>query len=109
MIILIWGITGPIFHFSDTLQLIINTGTTIVTFLMVFLLQNTQNRDSKNTQLQLAEIIRALSGARNDLLTLDKLSEEQLSRLEDEFQVLSDRAEEERDSRKKKNPAARSA
>lgn len=109
LIILIWGITGPIFHFSDTLQLIINTGTTIVTFLMVFLLQNTQNRDSKNTQLQLAEIIRALSGARNDLLTLDKLSEEQLSRLEDEFQVLSDRAEEERHSRKKKTPAARSA
>ena len=102
LIILVWGITGPIFHFSDTWQLIINTGTTIVTFLMVFLLQNTQNRDAKNIQLQLAEIIRALSGARNDMLSLDKLSEEQLTRLEEEFQVLSDRAEKERDSRKKK-------
>ncbi len=76
---------------------------------MCFLLQNTQNRDSKNTQLQLAEIIRALSGARNDLLTLDKLSEEQLSRLGDMLQVLSDRAKEERNSRKKETPAARSA
>ena len=101
-----WIITGPIFNYSDTWQLIINTGTTIVTFLMVFLLQNTQNRDSKNTQLQLAEIIRALSGARNDLLSLDKLSEQELTRLEDEFQVLSDRAEKERNSRKKKSPAS---
>ena len=102
LIILIWGVTGPIFHYSDTWQLIINTGTTIVTFLMVFLLQNTQNRDSKNFQLQLAEIIRALSGARNDLLSLDKLSEEQLTKLENEFQTLSDRAERERDSRQRK-------
>ncbi len=101
LVIVVWGITGPIFHYSDTWQLIINTGTTIVTFLMVFLLQNTQNRDSKNTQLQLAEIIRSLSGARNDMMSLDKLSEEDLTRLEDEFQALSDRAEKERDSRHK--------
>ncbi len=107
LIIVTWGFTGPIFHYSDTWQLIINTGTTIVTFLMVFLLQNTQNRDSKNTQLQLAEIIRALSGARNDMVSLDKLSEEQLTKLEDEFQRLSDRAEKERDSRQKKTSTRR--
>ena len=99
--IAIWGITGPIFRYSDTWQLIINTGTTIVTFLMVFLLQNTQNRDSKNTQLKLDEIIRAMSGARNDMLGLDRLSEDELTRLEDEFQELSDRASNERDSRRK--------
>jgi low affinity Fe/Cu permease len=100
LVIVVWGVTGPIFHFSDTWQLIINTGTTIVTFLMVFLLQNTQNRDSKNTQLKLDEIIRALKGARNDLLDLDHLSEDDLQRLEDEFQQLSDRASSARTARK---------
>ena len=99
LIILIWGVTGPIFHFSDTWQLIINTGTTIVTFLMVFLLQNTQNRDAKNTALKLDELIRAISGARNDLLDLDRLSEQELTRLEDEFQQLSDEASEARDAK----------
>jgi len=67
LVIVIWGLTGPAFHYSNTWQLIINTGTTIVTFLMVFLIQNTQNRDAKAAHLKLDEIIRALKGARNDL------------------------------------------
>ena len=70
VIIAVWALTGPAFHFSDTWQLIINTGTTIVTFLMVFLIQNTQNRDAKAVHLKLDEIIRALKGARNELLDL---------------------------------------
>jgi len=73
LVILVWLLTGPTFHFSDTWQLIINTGTTIVTFLMVFLIQNTQNRDAKATQLKLDEIIRAIKGARNTLVDLEDL------------------------------------
>ena len=87
-IILIWGITGPAFHFSDTWQLIINTGTTIVTFLMVFLIQNTQNRDAKAVHLKLDELIRAMKGARNRLVDLEKLSDEDLQRLEKQFHRL---------------------
>src|SRR5204863_6390357 len=80
LVILVWLLTGPTFHFSDTWQLIINTGTTIVTFLMVFLIQNTQNRDAKATQLKLDEIIRAIKGARNTLVDLEDLSDEDLKR-----------------------------
>jgi low affinity Fe/Cu permease len=87
-VIVIWGLTGHIFHYSDTWQLIINTGTTIVTFLMVFLIQNTQNRDSKAIQLKLDELIRSLSGARNRLIDLETLSDEDLQKLQDEFQRL---------------------
>ena len=87
-VIVIWGLSGRIFHYSDTWQLIINTGTTIVTFLMVFLIQNTQNRDSKAIQLKLDEIIRSLSGARNRLIDLETLSDEDLQQLQDEFQRL---------------------
>ncbi len=82
LIIVVWGLTGPTFHYSDTWQLIINTGTTIVTFLMVFLIQNTQNRDAKATHLKLDEVIRALKGARNELVDLEKLSDEDLTSLE---------------------------
>jgi low affinity Fe/Cu permease len=88
LIIIVWGITGPAFHFSDTWQLIINTGTTIVTFLMVFLIQNTQNRDAKAVHLKLDELIRALKGARNNLVDLEKLSDDELKRLEDQFTQL---------------------
>jgi low affinity Fe/Cu permease len=102
VIIIIWAVTGPTFHYSDTWQLIINTGTTIVTFLMVFLIQNTQNRDSKAVQLKLDELIRALSGARNNLLHLDKLSDEELSHMEKEFEKLSDRASHTRHRRNSK-------
>ena len=87
-IVIVWAATGPMFHFSDTWQLIINTGTTIVTFLMVFLIQNTQNRDGKAVQLKLDELIRALKGARNKLVDLESLSDEDLKRLETEFQRL---------------------
>jgi low affinity Fe/Cu permease len=84
-IIVVWGLTGPAFHFSDTWQLIINTGTTIVTFLMVFLIQNTQNRDAKAVHLKLDELIRAVKGARNQLVDLEKLSDDELKKLEEQF------------------------
>src|SRR5262245_13456561 len=81
LVIITWGVTGPLFGFSDTWQLVINTGTTIVTFLMVFLIQNTQNRDSKAMQLKLGEISRAPRGTHNALLDLDELNEEELNRI----------------------------
>jgi low affinity Fe/Cu permease len=93
LIIIVWALTGPTFHFSDTWQLIINTGTTIVTFLMVFLIQNTQNRDAKAMHLKLDEIIRALKGARNQLVDLEKLSDEELNKLEKQFEQLRKKAE----------------
>lgn len=92
-IILVWALTGPIFHFSDTWQLIINTATTIVTFLMVFLIQNTQNRDAKAMHLKLDEIIRALEKARNELVDLEELSDEEMTRLEEQFRRLRESAE----------------
>jgi len=93
LVIVVWALTGPTFHFSDTWQLIINTGTTIVTFLMVFLIQNTQNRDAKAMHLKLDEIIRALKSARNQLVDLEKLSDEELDKLERQFEQLRKRAE----------------
>ena len=93
LIIVIWGLTGPIFHYADTWQLIINTGTTIVTFLMVFLIQNTQNRDAKAAQLKLDELIRALKGARNELIDLEKLSDEDLTTLKQQFEHVRKKAE----------------
>jgi low affinity Fe/Cu permease len=93
LIIVAWALTGPTFHFSDTWQLIINTGTTIVTFLMVFLIQNTQNRDAKAFQLKLDEIIRALKGARNELVDLENLSDEDLKELEKQFRRIRQKAE----------------
>ena len=93
LIIVVWAVTGPTFHFSDTWQLIINTGTTIVTFLMVFLIQNTQNRDAKAVHLKLDELIRAMKGARNNLVDLEKMSEDDLRRLEQEFERIRKKAE----------------
>jgi low affinity Fe/Cu permease len=93
-IIVVWGLTGPVFHFSDTWQLIINTGTTIVTFLMVFLIQNTQNRDAKAVHLKLDELIRAVQGARNQLVDLEKLSDDELKKLEEQFTRVRNKAAE---------------
>lgn len=87
-IIIVWALTGPLFNYSDTWQLIINTGTTIVTFLMVFLIQNTQNRDGKAVQLKLDELIRATKGARTTYVGLEDLSDLELTELEKEFKLL---------------------
>ena len=92
LVIIVWAVTGPIFGYSDTWQLVINTGTTIVTFLMVFLIQNTQNRDAKAVHLKLDELIRALKGARNQLVDLEKLSDDELAKLEKEFERIQKRA-----------------
>jgi low affinity Fe/Cu permease len=93
VVILIWLLTGPIFHFSDTWQLIINTATTIITFLMVFLIQNTQNRDAKAMHLKLDELIRAIRNARNELVDIEDLSDEELNKLEEQFRRMRKRAE----------------
>ena len=87
-VVLVWGATGPIFGFSDTWQLVINTGTTIVTFLMVFLIQNTQNRDARVVHLKLDELLRAASHARNRLVNLEALPDEDLEVLQREFEAL---------------------
>src|SRR6266576_2853855 len=93
-VVVLWLITGPLFHFSDTWQLIINTSTTIVTFLMVFLIQNTQNRDSEAIQLKLDELIRAVEGAHNGLLDIEELTEEELNRLRARYAKLASTARE---------------
>src|SRR2546421_2767684 len=90
-IIALWGLSGPLFGFSDTWQLVINTGTTILTFLMVFLIQNTQNRDAKAIHLKLDELIRAVEGARTRLVHLEELSDEELADLERQFKHLHER------------------
>src|SRR5947208_17154444 len=94
-VVIVWAATGPTFHFSDTWQLIINTGTTIVTFLMVFLIQNTQNRDGKAIQLKLDELIRAKHGARNTLVDLENCTDEELEHIEREFKRIRRRADRE--------------
>ncbi|MGI8979032.1 MAG: low affinity iron permease family protein [Pirellulaceae bacterium] len=94
-VVIIWGVSGPLFRFSDTWQLVINTGTTVVTFLMVFLIQNTQNRDSMAMQVKLDELIRAMKGAHTALLDLEELSEEELSQIMRNYQQLAAKAREE--------------
>ena len=93
LVILVWLVTGPTFHFSDTWQLIINTATTVITFLMVFLIQNTQNRDAKAMHLKLDELIRAVKGARNQLVDLEELSDDDLKKLEEQFRQLRTHSE----------------
>ena len=97
-VIVLWGASGPLFHFSDTWQLVINTGTTVITFLMVFLIQNTQNRDAHAIHLKLDELIRANSHARNALLGLESMSDAELERLQREFERLRDRVAAARES-----------
>ncbi len=89
LVVVAWAVTGPMFRYSDTWQLVINTGTTIVTFLMVFLIQNTQNRDSAVLHLKLDELIRVSESARNKLLDLEDLTEEELKRLKGSFTKLA--------------------
>jgi low affinity Fe/Cu permease len=91
-IVLLWAVTGPLFGFSDTWQLVINTGTTIVTFLMVFLIQSTQNTDTVAVQLKLDELIRTASGARNSMLTMEDMDPEDLDRMRRKYEALADRA-----------------
>ena len=86
--VVIWAAFGPVFHYNENWQLLINTGTTILTFLMVFLLQNTQGRDARAVQIKLDELIRAVKGARNELIDLENLSEEELTRYCAEFQEI---------------------
>ena len=92
LIILLWAATGPVFHYSDTWQLFINTGTTIVTFLMVFLIQNTQNRDGAAMQIKLDELIRALQGAHNELVNLEDMTDEELNKMKAHYTRLAERA-----------------
>ena len=94
LVVVVWGVTGPIFDYSDTWQLIINTGTTIVTFLMVFLIQNTQNRDSEAMHVKMDELIRALSGAHNALLDLEELDEKTLDTVRARYRKLAAKARE---------------
>ena len=105
LVILVWLLTGPVFHFSDTWQLIINTATTIITFLMVFLIQNTQNRDAKAMHLKLDELIRAIKAARNELVDLEDLSDEELKSLEEQFQNMRKRAENDESPSRHVDPA----
>jgi low affinity Fe/Cu permease len=92
--VVIWGVTGPIFAFSETWQLVINTGTTIVTFLMIFLIQNTQNRDTGAIQIKLDELIRSTEGAHNALLDLEELEDHEIERLRDDYESLAAEARE---------------
>ena len=96
-LLLAWGLSGPVFGFSDTWQLVINTGTTIVTFLMVFLIQSTQNRDAEAIQIKLDELIRAVDGARNVLLDLEELDERELDRIHAQYERIAQLAREQED------------
>jgi len=91
-VIVIWAAAGPFFGFSDTWQLVINTGTTIITFLMVFLIQNTQNRDTEAVQLKIDEIIRSIKNARNDLIDLEEMDTNELDRVKKEYLKLAEKA-----------------
>lgn len=102
--VLIWAMLGPLFHYSDTWQLVINTGTTIITFLMVFLVQNTQNRDAKAIHLKLDEVIRSIKNARNDLLDIEDEPDQRLKDLHQEFQALSQKTKDLEELHKKEAP-----
>ena len=94
--VVVWAATGPFFGFSDTWQLVINTSTTIVTFLMVFLIQSTQNRDTEAMQVKLDEIIRVMGKAQNELLDLEELEEDELDRIRDSYREMAEKARRER-------------
>jgi low affinity Fe/Cu permease len=104
-LVVIWGLTGPVFHFSNTWQLVINTATTIVTFLMVFLIQNTQNRAARAIHLKLDEIIRSIKHAHNEMIDIEKLSDEELESLAKTYESLRAESERRRKAPKKRIPA----
>lgn len=105
LIIVLWIVTGPLFNYSDSWQLVINTGTTVVTFLMVFIIQNTQNRDAKAIHLKLDELIKAQRTARNYMIDLEDLSDEELRKLQEEFAVINNKAKYRQERRmEKQNP-----
>jgi low affinity Fe/Cu permease len=106
-LVLVWILSGPLFHFSDTWQLVVNTGTTIVTFLMVFLMQNTQNRDTEAIQIKLDELIRATRGARNALIDLEQLDEEELAAMRKRYEELARAAKDHERARHEQRRAAR--
>jgi low affinity Fe/Cu permease len=101
-VIVVWGVTGPIFHYSDTWQLVINTGTTIITFLMVFLIQNTQNRDARAINLKLNELIHSIDAAGNQMMDIEKLSDEELDVMQARYEKLRNECIE-RNQRAKQN------
>jgi low affinity Fe/Cu permease len=103
LIIIAWAVVGPYFHYSDTWQLVVNTATTIVTFLMVFVIQNSQNRDARAIHLKLDEIIRAIHPARNEMIDIEKLSDEELETLSKKFEAIRSECE----ARTDRTPAAR--
>ena len=103
-IVIIWSVTGPVFDYSDTWQLVINTGTTIVTFLMVFLIQNTQNRDTVALQMKLDELIRATKGARNMLLDLENMDDDEIAQLREVYERLANQARGRAASQKQEEP-----
>lgn len=98
LLLVLWVVSGPFFHFSDTWQLVINTATTIITFLMVFLIQNTQNRDAKELQLKLDELIRSIEGARNTMVSLEELSDDELEKFQKQFRGMRKEYSERADS-----------
>lgn len=103
LVILVWAVTGPFFHYSDTWQLVINTGTTIVTFLMVFLIQNTQNRDARAIHLKLDEIIKSIDQAQNEMIDIEHLSDDELQKLADKYQKVREECDSRSRRQKQKN------
>ncbi len=106
-VIVVWAVTGPLFGFSDTWQLVINTGTTIITFLMVFLIQSTQNRDAEAVQVKLDEIIRAIGNAKNEVLDLEELEEADLDEIRKTYTEMAEKAREGRAKEKTKRASSR--
>ena len=106
-IVLVWALTGPLFHYSDAWQLVINTGTTIVTFLMVFLIQNTQDRDARAIHLKLDELIRSINAARNRLIDLENCTDEELDKMQREFETLKGQRLAAADPGESKTPGAK--